>query len=97
MTFRKDQIIYITGGSIMIKNLVLRVLCFLAIFAIVSLGFLIVTNLGSIGNFLMSIPTMVMALFTAIPMNIFTLIIAIAVWEFLAMIFSRGKRDNQQK
>ena len=81
----------------MIKNLVLRIICFGAIFALVSGGYLFFTNLGDVGKFFMSIPSMIGTLFTALPMNVFTLIGGIIVWEISATIFPRGKKENKQK
>lgn len=81
----------------MIKNLVLRIICFGAIFALVSGGYLFVSNLGDVGKFFMSIPSMIGTLFTALPMNIFTLIGGIVVWEISATIFPRERREKKQK
>lgn len=79
------------------KNLVLRIITCGVIFTLVSGGYLMFSNLSSIGKFFISIPNMLGTLFTALPMNIFTLIGGIVIWEISATIFPRERREKKQK
>ena len=81
----------------MIKNLVLRILCFMVIFTIASGLYLIITNLSDIGEFIVNIPNMLGTLFTALPINYLTLLVGLIIWEGLATIFPRVKKDKKQK
>lgn len=82
----------------MLRNLVLRIIIFGALVALISGIYLFIQNLASVGAFLVNIPSMICVLFTALPINIFTVIGGLVIWEALATVFPRPeKKEKKQK